>query len=314
MERELKVLNSKVIAHSRSWLGLEAITYELTIPKWLVAELNTHKVEIERNSASSRAIPVNTMISMVISDPFEPDEWYYSHSGMVADEPMTPEDATYAREQWLGARDDMVKRANNLLHLPSGRSAEKLVNRLLEAFLWTKVVVTFTLSGGIGFNNFMGLRDSKAAQKEFRVVAHMMHEQYHTSVPIKRDIHMPYVDYNTIYQSVIPYRGKGMFKDVNWEHLTEMVSVSELILLAMVVSAAHCGRVTYMKQDAEYTIAQQLERGLKFFQDKHFSPLRHPLIAGDAKWYGNQFGWIPVSKLLAPNFKDYVQQCCERAV
>jgi hypothetical protein len=299
------MLDSKVVLHTASTIGNEAITYELTIPKWMVAELNTHKCEIERVSASSRAIPVATVISMVMTDSFLPEKWYYSHAGMIAEIEMTDEDAIYCDEVWLESRDLMVKQAEKLLKLPSGKKCEKIANRLLEPFMWTKVVVTFTLGGKIGFNNFMALRDHKTAQKEFRKVAHMMHEQYHASTPVVSDHHFPYVDDKTA--SLV--RTHLIEQDSRRADYFDLEVDKHLAL----VSAARCGRVTYMNQGVHFPIEKEIDRGVSFFNEGHYSPLRHPLFEGESKWYGNQFGWIPISKLLTDDGTDYKTKCCERA-
>ena len=46
-------------------------TLAVTLPRIVLAELNTHRM-FSRNSASSRAIPIQRMIDKVVQDPFIP--------------------------------------------------------------------------------------------------------------------------------------------------------------------------------------------------------------------------------------------------
>lgn len=285
---------SKIVTHSISDLGNDIITWEITIPKWMVAEFNTHKVEIERNSASSRAVPTRVIIDMVKEFPCMPI-WTYNQSGMTANEPLSDEDREYAETVWLDIRDSVIEKVQLLQKLPSGRSVSKgTANRPLEFVMWTVVVVTMTGGGGIGINNFFGLRDHSSAQPEFQVVAHMMHEQYHNSVPVKRLWHLPYITGTT--------DNIGLKNEIDKEELSKQLAI---------VSSARCGRVTHYRQGQEYTIEEDLNRGNGFANSGHFSPLRHASRAGQNTWYGNMYGWKPISKIIMEN--DYVLRCCDRS-
>lgn len=293
-------LGSKVIAHTISELGNDIITFEVRIPKWMVAEFNTHKVEIERNSASSRAVPSRLIIEMVMDAPCMPHEWRYNASGMSPQTLMTPEDEAYANDIWLESRDLMIGQIQKLQNLPSGKSADKQrANRLLEFCMGTVVVVTMTGGGKIGLQNFFGLRDKPEAQPEFQYVAHMMHEQYHNSTPEESTWHLPYItedDFKLAYHTMY---GNG------WE--TSENACKQLAI----ISSARCGRVTHYKQGVSNSMDEDLARGKSFATYGHFSPLRHASRAGLNQWYGNMFGWQPISKLIMG--KDYVTACCERS-
>lgn len=284
--------DSKIIAHSVSSIGNEILTYEITIPKFILAEINTHKAEIERNSASSRAVPTRTIVDMIREYPVIPVDWRVNARGMQADELMSEEDIKECNQIWLEARDAMLPYVQRLL---DKKADKQRVNRLLECWMWTKVVVTFTVGGGIGFNNFMGLRDNDAAQPEFREVARMMHTQYHESTPQERIFHLPYIT-----------REDLMEESNHLENTLEQVYINLAIR-----SSARCGRVTHYKQGQEYTREEDLGRGWSFAENGHFSPLRHASKAGDNAWYGNFYGWRQVSKLILEN--DYVTKCCTRA-
>lgn len=277
----------KIVEHSVSTLGNDIVTFELTLPKQYVAEFNTHKMEIERNSASSRAIPTVTIIDRVLADPAMPIDWSYNSKGMVPTTLMSKEDSDKANYIWLRARDAMLPYVEELRQLNADKQRS---NRLLEPWMKTVVICTMTGSGGIGIPNFFGLRDHIGAQPEFKYVAHQMHEMYHESKPTVRLWHLPYV--------------------TEEERNSLLLAQSEWAL----VSSARCGRVSYYKQGMQYTIDDELNRALSFFTNKHFSPLRHASIAGGDRFYGNMYGWNPISKVQEPETKDYMPQCCERFI
>lgn len=56
---------AKILADSISLAGVRLTTMEVTFPRIVLAEFNTHRM-LSRNSASSRTIPVEKMIWRVI--------------------------------------------------------------------------------------------------------------------------------------------------------------------------------------------------------------------------------------------------------
>jgi hypothetical protein len=154
-------IEAKIVAYSVSPRGEELITYELIFPRFLLAELNTHRM-FSKNSASSRAIPFKKMVEMVKNDPFVPIAWQKHHSGMQGSEywDVTIKgapgelDHTNIPAKWLRARDTAVVMAEVLHDGPQGVT-KQLCNRLLEPFMWHKVLLT---TGKEGLRNFFSLR------------------------------------------------------------------------------------------------------------------------------------------------------------
>ena len=70
----MKKINAEIIADSVDSKGNRITTMLLTFPRFILAELNTHRM-FSRNSASSRAIPFEKMVKMVEEDPFIPIAW-----------------------------------------------------------------------------------------------------------------------------------------------------------------------------------------------------------------------------------------------
>lgn len=126
------------------------VTMEVTMPRYILAEFNTHRV-FSRNSASSRAIPLRRTISSVNNNPFIPMAWQKTHTGMQGTEYFTDKDeADEATSRWLSAT---VKAANSALDLDEFGVTKQLSNRLIEPFMWHKVLVTST-----EWENFFNLR------------------------------------------------------------------------------------------------------------------------------------------------------------
>ena len=69
-----KKISAEIIADSINTFGDRITTYLLTYPRFIHAELMTHRM-FSRNSASSRAIPFKRMLQMVEEDPFIPIAW-----------------------------------------------------------------------------------------------------------------------------------------------------------------------------------------------------------------------------------------------
>jgi hypothetical protein len=107
-----------------------------------------------RNSASSRAIPFKKMVKMVMDNPFIPIAWQKDHKGMQGNEYLTDiHDINGQIDSWLKARNEVVYYAKELN--VSGGVTKQLCNRLLEPFMWHKVIVT---SSEEGLMNFFNLR------------------------------------------------------------------------------------------------------------------------------------------------------------
>ena len=78
---------ARVIADSISTEGHRLTTIEAKIHRFVLAELNTHRV-FSRNSASSRAIPAKKIRAMVLEDPAMPIWWGKNQVGMQAPEEL----------------------------------------------------------------------------------------------------------------------------------------------------------------------------------------------------------------------------------
>lgn len=148
------MIQAKVIADSSNELGNRITTMIVTFPRFILAELNTHRM-FSRNSASSRAIPFEKMLKSVQENPFIPIAWQKDHKGMQGTEYYSDEEVRKCGiiEQWLGAKDMAINRAVALNELGV---TKQLCNRLLEPFMWHTVLITAT-----EWENFFALRCPK---------------------------------------------------------------------------------------------------------------------------------------------------------
>jgi Thymidylate synthase complementing protein len=195
--------STKILLDSISPAGRRLTTWELTYPRMVHAELMTHRL-FSRNSASSRAIPNERLRRAVAEDPALPMWWGKNQSGMQAREelvdigqpagnvPLPYIEAfplTAAKEEWLRARDLMLKASESLANIGLHK---QLCNRLIEPWMFITVIVSAT-----SFDNWFHLRDHWQAQPEIAWVAKDMHEKWKTSTPTRLAVgewHLPLID------------------------------------------------------------------------------------------------------------------------
>ncbi len=252
--------SARVLLDSVSTIGVRLTTLEVTFPRFVLAEFNTHRL-FSRNSASSRAVPTSKLIERVERDPVLPLEWGRNKAGMSASELLSTQETQAANCVWLQARDDAVARARRLLELNVHKQE---LNRLLEPFLWHTVIVTATQ-----WENFFELRCAPNAQPEIRQAALCMRDAIATSHP-------------------------GSVALGGWH--TPLLDPDEIDLDLEVrkrVSAARCARVSYLTHQGRREIEKDLELYERLRSDRHLSPFEHVATpAGDVEFHANFRGWI----------------------
>ena len=78
-------ISAQIVADSKNEFGDRITTMLVTFPRYILAELNTHRM-FSKNSASSRAIPFVKMLKSVKENPFIPIAWQKDHPGMQGTE------------------------------------------------------------------------------------------------------------------------------------------------------------------------------------------------------------------------------------
>jgi thymidylate synthase ThyX len=225
--------------------GVRLTTVEATFPRFILAELNTHRM-LSKNSASSRAIPVKKRIEAVRADPFIPESFGRNKPGMQAGEALDDAEASMASATWAEAMKNALAAAESLSELGVHK---QLANRLLEPFAFHTAVIS-----GTDWENFFALRISSLAQPEFRKIAEMIEAAMAASAPTQHVWHLPYVTQD------------------DWNELDDDESrVATLVK----VSTARCARVSYLTHDGKRDIAADVELHRKLLTSRHMSPFEH---------------------------------------
>lgn len=293
----MTVPEARVICDSESPDGKRLLTYEVKAHRFILAEINTHRV-LSRNYRSSRAVPTHKLIQEVLTAPTMPVFWGKNQPGMQA-----------AVELEDGGRGSERQRAMRYWEAAAHHAAEiagcmdrigvhkQIVNRLLEPFLWVHGVISAT-----EWENFFGLRLHKDAQPEFRVLSDAMFSAGSNSTPTllkPGEWHLPYV------------RGYLDDRDLLPPGNRQGLTPHEQMLR---ISAARCARVSYKSFDTDKPSA--VEEDLKLFdklmgaQPFHASPTEHQATPDsmaeidfmpfweNRKEHGNFTGWRQFRKMI----------------
>lgn len=238
---------TKIILDSVTPAGARLTTFQLTLPRIVLAEFNTHKM-ISKNSASSRAIPVPKKIKRIQADPFIPRKFGKNRKGMQnSEESLADHLAGVARAIWEHAIRDAITHAQALAEIEVHK---QLANRLTEFADWHTIVAS-----GTEWSNYFALRDHANAQDEIRDSAHEAKEQYAKNEPrplAAGGWHLPYV---TGYDV-------GQF----------MWTEKELIQL----SVGRCAAVSFLNQENQLDPVGDIKRTVeRLIPNGHMSPTEH---------------------------------------
>lgn len=274
-------IGAKVIADSISPQGRRLTTMQITAHRFILAEINTHRV-FSRNYRSSRAVPVKKLLEEVRTNPAMPIYWGANRPGMQACEELPSKFIEHARETWLGQARSAADAAECLMKIGLHK---QIANRILEPFLYVHGVITAT-----EWDNFWGLRCHKDAQPEMRVLAAHMHLAYTSSTPEllqPRQWHLPFIERD------------------EWGY-----TLGELIR----ISVARCARVTHLSfETGNRSIVNEdldLYEKLVGAQPMHASPAEHQATPDEwldgqdeGNWkcpeqHGNFVGWRQYRKTL----------------
>lgn len=259
-------------------------TMEVTFPRFILAELNTHRM-FSRNTASSRAIPTRKLIERVRDSPFVFARWLQNESGMSATEELPDHAQVMATSLWCEAARRAASSAQYLLD--TGVHKQQ-VNRLLEPFLYVTAIVSAT-----EWENFFNLRSTDrnpdcGAQPEMSALANSMLRAYNASHPeclSEGEWHLP------LTEDLPDSFDRGRLFEIS-----DGVSVPA----ACLVSAGRCARVSYLSHDKDRPVSHDIELALRLLSNRHLSPFEHiatPSVDPDADT-GNFFGWLQLRKMV----------------
>jgi thymidylate synthase ThyX len=305
----------EIVLDSLAPSGSRLTTFALTYPRFVHAELLTHRI-FSRNSASSRAIPSEKMRDLVKNHPALPIWWGKNQAGMQAREELDDkipywEQHSYvgpgetrraaAKRLWLEARDVMIKYSDMLADLVDGEGLHKqLCNRLTEPWMPITVLVSST-----SYGNWFHLRDHKDAQPELQVIATEMHYQYLESKPQllqAGEWHLPYIR----AAATIGPDGIGPNDYELADVMCSMEHGATNTEVLKKVSVGRCARVSYLTHEGVRDLVKDVELHDKLAATAssedpgHFSPFEHVAMAlGEPVRIGNFVGWHQYRKNFA---------------
>lgn len=298
-------ITAKVLAKSVSPQGKVVCTWEVTVHRYVWAQILTHR-DLSRNAMSSRACSVPKMQEALTAVPIH---WGKHQSGMQAyeeaDNMITFQGADYSREQAWNIGKDFASELALAFH--KADYAKQIVNRITEPYQIIKAVITSTDT-----DNFYWLRLANDPQHEIRELADKMKTSFDNTEAAhlrEGEWHVPYVD---------TYRDVGNNGVLCYQSQDGTVLTAEE---AKKVSASSIAQVSYRDIDPSKDKADNVFTKLGVGTDKvHSSPFESVLTPmtdnttfetdGVTALHkvkglmsGNSSGWIQFRHLIDNNTK-----------
>ena len=297
--------NARIVLDSINDYGQRLTTMEWTYPRFIHAEIMTHR-DRARNAASSRAIPWAKMKEAVSSNPVVPIAWGIEKPGMQTGEPLPPHLADLAESLWVKASKIMLEYADaihnigatydalerngcilgendfnniplNMTSDPSIKVHKSLPNRLVEPWMWITVIMTAT-----EWENLWRLRVHPDAEIHFQKIAGLAKDALESSIPKA----LPFGDWH------LPYITDEEKEQFGWSHP-----------ILRKASTARCARVSYKTHDGEANIGKDCALFDKLCAGSgfgHWSPHEHVAMSSTPDTRSGPFrGYIQYRKLFA---------------
>lgn len=262
-----RIIADSIYYNENSALDTRITTFELEYPRFVHAELMTHRM-FSRNAASSRAIPIEKMCKLVETNIAMPILWNKNQKGMQSHDLFDvdsgdvngwvidpyDDDAYPPNEAWEKARDSAVSYARAF---DKAGHHKQTANRLIEPFQMIKVIVTAT-----SFENWFNLRfqsfEDYDAQHEIHELSKVMYECYNETKPVELndgDWHTPY--YKDGYYKVDGSEAGYTLDD------------------ALKISCSCCAQVSYRNLNDSLEKALSMYDTLVFSDPVHASAFEH---------------------------------------
>lgn len=293
----MKTISAEIVADSINLNGNRLTTMLITFPRIILPEFNTHRM-ISKNTSSSRAIPFRKKLAEVENNPFIPLSFQKDHKGMQGTEYM---DYDVAVDLWLNTRDSAVKEAKAL---SEAGMTKQLVNRTIEAYTWTTMLVS-----GTEWENFFALRKHKDAEIHIQELASKMLEAMNDSTPIKIENgwHIPFgdkIDLREAWDAYIFITSK--------DRTLPVVQTDEE--LKAWISCARAARLSYETFDNEINYEKDLTLAFNLALSGHWSAFEHTSLTHKdmVDFHGNLKGWMQFRKSFQNENRKDTRLCkCE---
>jgi len=289
----MKKIEARIVADSMNKQGNRITTFILTYPRFIHAEVMTHRM-FSRNAASSRAIPFDKMVNSIREEPFIPVVWQRDHKGMQGTEYVfPPKEIEDLRANWEEAARYAAADAE-ILH--DMNITKQICNRILEPFMWYTALVTAT-----EWDNFFELRLPKyvvkgkvyktrkeamdnlsympfkdwtdaqwmshskaAAEPHMQMLAEAMYDAMQVSTPnvLKAgEWHIPF--------------GDKMDDEAILEYTSHFKCFEMEPKIKRKIAVARCARLSYMTYDGDFSVEKDVELHDRLLKSRHLSPFEH---------------------------------------
>lgn len=246
------------------------MTYDLAIEgKFANFLANGIVVHNSRNSASSRAIPVEKQIARIMANPFVPQRFPINQKGMSASEYHVPGSREYSQAEyfWLAARNAAVNQVNSMIDMANVH--KQIATRLLEPFMFHTAILSGTLPVWAAV---FELRDHPDAQPEFQILARALKVAIAESLPRTLgpdDWHLP----------------------LGNQPGDEELSLADQIRVAI----GRIARVSYLTHDGQRDTDADIALFTRLQESGHLSPFEH-VARPNLTWrqQANFHGWVQV--------------------
>ena len=291
------------VAHSISEAGIEIMTVYARYPRFIHAEVMTHK-DFSRSASSSRAIPVKKVLQQVWNNPATPINWGCNIPGMQAKTELSGWKRNVAINVWHLCGKTVCIFAWTLMKVGLHK---QVANRVLEPWQYIHVVITAT-----NWKNFYNLRCHPDAQPEINYLANLIRTAQEESPPTLLSLgewHLPWIDQEDVVLAI----------HYLMENYRSSLFSNALPFLKK-QSAARCARTSYATFDGKRsTLKDDIKLCDQLFSMRpvHASPAEHQAtpdycIATDdpkPQWsspelHGNLRGWIQYRKQIPDHYLE----------
>jgi thymidylate synthase ThyX len=241
--------NARVLLDSISPNGDRLTTIEVTFHRFVLAEFNTHRM-FNRNSSSSRAIPVEKQLERFTFDAAMPISMPREQPGMQGGKELEGQDLLDAMELLGAIHSETARLINAYLEAHPDKKTrlhKSVLNRPMEWAQWHTVLVTAT-----EWENFFAQRCHPDAQPEMRAAAEWIREVLGQSVPQPLD----FGDWHT-----------PLIQDFERETLSSEDRMN--------ISVARCARVSYLTHDGKRDLEADRDLYRRLLTSRHPSPFEH---------------------------------------
>lgn len=273
-------INAEIIADSVNETGQRITTFLVVFPRIVLAEFNTHRM-LSRNSASSRAIPFETMLNRLETEPFVPIKFQKDHKGMQGTEYFEGEEEASAKHYWECAKNNAIAVAKQMAE---AGITKQLCNRILEPFMYHTVIVTAT-----DWENFFKLRAHEAAEIHIQDLAYKMLHEYNKSEPKRLALgewHIPFGDNIDIAKIELECGSKDDGTP-NAEWLDQR---------KIEIAIARCARISYLNYEGNDDYEADMKLHDRLSTLGHWSPFEHCASATTDIRSGNYHGFLQYRK------------------